>query len=52
MEVLKEEGARITICMPRELKAWVENRAKENWTSMSQEIVRTIKARMEAEQRA
>jgi hypothetical protein len=49
----KGEGARVSLYMPPELKAWVEEQAKKNWSSQNTEIVRCIlRARMEAEQRA
>jgi hypothetical protein len=50
---LKGESTRVSLYLPPELKAWVEEQARKNWSSQNSEIVRCIlRARTEAEQRA
>jgi metal-responsive CopG/Arc/MetJ family transcriptional regulator len=48
----KSEGARVTIQMPQDLKAFLEERARDNWTSKNSEAIRAIRAAKDAEQRA
>jgi hypothetical protein len=44
----KDEGARVTILMPAAMKEFFERLATENWSSVSNEMVRALKARMDA----
>lgn len=45
----KRETERINAFVPPAMKAWLEQRAVENFSSLNAELVRTIKFRMEAE---
>ena len=47
----RNEGARLMLRLPPELKGWLEQEAERNWTSQNAEIIRAIRARMEAEPR-
>jgi hypothetical protein len=40
------------IRVPVDVKAWLEAEARRNLSSQSSEIIRSIRARMESEQRA
>jgi hypothetical protein len=46
------EGERVLVRMPRDMKAWIEREAERNGASQNSEIVRAIRARMDAELRA
>jgi hypothetical protein len=46
----KRDGVNLTICLPVEVKLWVEQQALVNFNSMNAEIVRTIRSRMQSEQ--
>jgi hypothetical protein len=48
----KDAGARVTVIVPAAMKAWLEQLAADNWTSLSHEIVQALRVRMEAEQRS
>ena len=46
----KRDGVNLTVCLPVEVKLWVEQQALVNFNSMNAEIVRSLRARMETEQ--
>jgi hypothetical protein len=49
---MKQQSVRIPLRLPRDMKAWIEQEAERNFTSQNAEIVRSIRSRMESEQRA
>jgi hypothetical protein len=46
----KEQTKTVLLRLPVDVKAWVENEARRTLASQNSEIVRCIRARMEAEQ--
>ncbi len=46
------EPARVAARLPQDIRAWLENEATKNYSSINSEIVRSVRLRMEAEQRA
>jgi hypothetical protein len=49
---IKNEGARVMLRLPPELKSWLEQQAERNWTSQNAEGICAIRSQMESEQRA
>lgn len=49
--VRKDEADRMLLRLPHELTAWIENEAKRNGASKNSEIIRSIRSRMESQQR-
>jgi hypothetical protein len=46
------QAVKVLVRVPQELKSWLEREAARNLSSQNSEIVRSIRARMESEQRA
>jgi hypothetical protein len=46
------ERIRMLITVTPEMKRWLESEARRNLSSQASEVVRSIRVRMEAEQRA
>jgi hypothetical protein len=46
------DRAEMVVRLPRDIKHWLEREAAENASSQNSEIVRALRQRMEAEQRA
>ena len=44
--------SRITLRMPKDVRDWLTKRAASNMASMNSEIVRVLRERMDAEERA
>jgi hypothetical protein len=45
------ETTKFLVCLPNDLLSWVEQEAQRTLASRNSEIVRTLRARMDAEQR-
>lgn len=45
----KEQTKAVLVRLPADVKAWLENEARKTLASQNSEIVRCIRARMEAE---
>lgn len=50
--ILKTETDRVLVRLPRDVKEFLDREAARNCASRNSEIVRSLRARMEAEQRA
>ena len=48
--IVEPERLTLSIRLPRELKAWLEAEAARNDRTQNSEIIRTLRARMDAEQ--
>jgi hypothetical protein len=48
----RDSICKMLIRVPSDLKAWLEQEAARNLSSQSSEVIRSIRARKEAEQRA
>jgi hypothetical protein len=48
---MTEEPAKMLIRVPRDIKAWLEQEARRNLSSQASEIVRSVRERMEREER-
>jgi hypothetical protein len=48
----RPETIKMLIRVPLDLKGWIEQQAARNVSPQSSEIIRILRARMEAEQRA
>jgi hypothetical protein len=48
---LKNEADKILLRVPNEIKVWLKQESGRNWTSMNAEIIRSIRSRMESQQR-
>jgi predicted transcriptional regulator len=48
----RNDGVQLMIRLPRDLKAWLEERARRNCSTQASEIVRALRDRQDAEQRA
>jgi hypothetical protein len=48
----KHDAIKVLARLPEEQKAWIKEQADRNMTSQNAEIVRSIRFRMESEQRA
>ena len=46
----KVETTKFLVCFPNDLLTWVEQEAQRTLASRNSEIVRTLRARMDAEQ--
>jgi len=46
----KVETTKFLVCLPNDLLSWVEKEAQRTLASRNSEIVRTLRARMDAEQ--
>jgi hypothetical protein len=49
---MKQQAVKVLFRIPQDLKLWLEKEAARNWTSQNAEVIRSIRARMESEQRA
>ena len=48
----REDDAKFLIRIPREVKNWVEQNAARSYATRNSEIVRALRAQMEAQQQA
>ena len=48
--VKQEHGIKVLIRIPQEMKSWLEEEAKRNWTSQNAEVIRAIRSRIDSEQ--
>jgi hypothetical protein len=46
----KTEATQLTTRLPQEIRDWLQHQAQQNFSSINSEIVRAVRARMEAEQ--
>jgi hypothetical protein len=46
----RSDVAEMQVRLPPDVKGWLEQEAERNWTSQNSEIIRSVRARMGAEQ--
>jgi hypothetical protein len=51
MKDVQDEGVRIMLRVPSDVKAWLETEAVKNWTSQNAQAIRAIRSMMESEQK-
>jgi hypothetical protein len=49
--IRKEEAERVLVRLPKDVKSWIEREAAHNGASQNSEIIRSIRTRMDTEQR-
>jgi len=48
--IRKDQAQRVLVRLPREIKSWIEREAERNCASQNSEIIRALRARMDAQQ--
>jgi len=47
---MKQQAIKVMVCIPQDMKSWLEQEAERNWTSQNAEVIRAIRSRMDQEQ--